>query len=372
MRVVIVGGGYAGMATLIDIRRRLPDAEIHLVDPRTHHLKLTHLHETVYQSLATYQVAFAELATRFGFIHHPLELTFDEACLANWQMRKAIPIAKGDLQFDYLVIATGARPPTYNDSVNVYTQQHFCSHGSVIIERFLQKVASHSSVSTITIVGGGATGLQFLFTLHELFKRRGITVHLRLIQRNPRLLPDMPLIVDRYVRWRMQQAGIEYLPHTAYIQQQENVLIVRDQNKKVDYSISSELTLCFTGVAPFPCALRTNRYGRVLVNGQPLWNVFAAGDCAHFAAPGLNRLTAQAAVRKGKQVALNIKRIEEKRLPYIYSYNERGYFVSLGAFDGVGWLLVKANVLVGPAALVIKETIELQYDLFVNGLDFYF
>ena len=73
-------------------------------------------------------------------------------------------------------------------------------------------------------------------------------------------------------------------------------------------------------------------------------NALAAGDCARYAARGLDAMTAQAAVRKGKHVAANISRIERGRAPIAYGYQELGYVVSLGRFDSVGWLLVREPV----------------------------
>ena len=44
-KVIILGGGYAGMAALITLYRHCPSAEVTLIDPRGDHLKITHLHE---------------------------------------------------------------------------------------------------------------------------------------------------------------------------------------------------------------------------------------------------------------------------------------------------------------------------------------
>ena len=61
---------------------------------------------------------------------------------------------------------------------------------------------------------------------------------------------------------------------------------------------------------------------------------------------------------------------ESKRLKP-YNYKELGYFLSLGRGDGVGWMLHPENVIDGPPALVIKEAIEVQHDLYLKGFDTY-
>jgi len=35
LKLIIIGGGYAGLSALITLRKQAPDAEITLIDPRT-------------------------------------------------------------------------------------------------------------------------------------------------------------------------------------------------------------------------------------------------------------------------------------------------------------------------------------------------
>jgi NADH dehydrogenase len=48
LKLIIIGGGYAGLSALIVLRKQAPDAEITLIDPRPCHLIITRLHETVH------------------------------------------------------------------------------------------------------------------------------------------------------------------------------------------------------------------------------------------------------------------------------------------------------------------------------------
>jgi NADH dehydrogenase len=89
VRVVVVGGGHAGVATIIDLRRRMAEAEIHLVDPGSQHLKLTRLQKTLRSPLSEQQIAFAELGQRFGFTHHLTRLHRQR------NLRKIIPFVFG-------------------------------------------------------------------------------------------------------------------------------------------------------------------------------------------------------------------------------------------------------------------------------------
>jgi NADH dehydrogenase len=371
MGVVIIGGGYAGLATLIALRHSLPTVEIHLVDPREHHLKLTHLHQTLGRPLSDFLVPFARLAAKYQFTHHRAAVTFSKTDLVVWQQRKQVPLPTGPLAFDFLVIATGAHPHRLPVGGNVVDQDTFCAQdGTTLLSDRLARTAAGER--QVAVVGAGATGIQFLFELHHRLPNSGVPYHLTLISRRDRILPELPEGFHAYISRRLREAGIEHLSQAKYVGPREGGIELRHTVTGATFIRPSALTLLFPGVTPYPQPLRANRYGRVLVGRQVLSHIFTAGDCSVYHSSGLNSLTAQAAVRKGKQIATNIRRVINGRLPYIYSYDERGYFVSLGPFDGIGWLLFKANIVTGLPAFFIKETLEAQYDLFLDGVDLYF
>jgi NADH dehydrogenase len=371
MRVVIVGGGYAGMAALVSLRQRVPEAELHLVDPGFHHLKVTHLQQTLGRPLAQYRLAFADLAKRFAFTHHRLALPIDAASLLAWQDHRTVPLPGGPLRFDYAVIATGSRPRPAPKGQGVYDQRDFARLGGQdIIAAYLER--TRPLERSISLVGAGPTGLQFLFELHTLLAEQGVHCRLRLLDSRSRLLPNLPQGFDRRLRKRLATRGIEYLPDTRYLGQHGDFIEVRDIRAAREYRLPSSLTLLFAGVAPHPCELHANRYGRLRVGDRVLWNIFAAGDCARFDGPGLNTLTAQAAVRKGKQVAANIRRIHQGRWPHFYTHTEQGFLISLGPRDGIGWLLFKPNLVTGLPAVIAKEAVEKQWDWFLEGIDTFF
>ena len=59
LKLIIIGGGYAGLSALITLRRQAAYAEITLIDPRPYHLIITRLHETVHRPLNTLQVPYS-------------------------------------------------------------------------------------------------------------------------------------------------------------------------------------------------------------------------------------------------------------------------------------------------------------------------
>jgi len=378
VRVVVAGGGYAGLACLIDLRKLAPRAELHLIDPGAAHLKQTQLQEALRRPLDDLRVPFDEVASRYGFEHHRQALgeqgVFAASELRTWRDEGSVPLATGRLAFDYLVIATGVlpreRPHAARDGAPLYDQVDLRElEGARLVEEWLSR--PDAGAGGASIVGGGASGVQYAFELAEVLRRRGMQAPVRLIDGEPRLLRGLPAGAHEYVTAQMEAAGIEYLPRTLFLAQQDARMRVRAVDGGDERELGSGLTLLFGGVAAHPFELRADRYGRVVLDGTALATVYAAGDCVRYAARGLDAMTAQAAVRKGKHVAANIARAHRGRTPVPYVFQELGYVVSLGSLDAVGWVLVRENLLRGVAATAMRRLVEAQYDLFVEGLDTY-
>jgi NADH dehydrogenase len=376
VRVVVAGGGYAGLACLIELRKLAPRAELHLLDPGPAHLKQTLLQEALRRPLDELRVPFDELGSRYGFEHHRHALgddgVFAAGHLRAWHDATSVPVGTGRLAFDYLVIATGAQPRARAappdgrayDQVDLREME-----GERLVEAWLS--GSDTCLAGASVVGGGPSGVQYAFELAHLLRRRGTRARLRLIDSESRLLRALPAGAHDYVTAQMQAAGIEYLPRTLFLGQRNGAMHVRALDDGDERDLASGLSLFFGGVGAHPIELHADRYGRVVLDGAALATIYAAGDCVRYAARGLDAMTAQAAVRKGKHVAANIARAHRERAPVPYVFQELGYIVGLGPYDAVGWVLVRENLLRGVAATAMRRLVEAQYDLFVEGLDTY-
>ena len=368
-RVVVLGGGYAGLACLIELSKRDRNLELHLVDAQPEHCKITHLHKTFASPVDDYSVPYATLAERFScrFHHQRVPVTRDD--LARWQTSKSIDLSGTELAFDWLVVCLGARPLQLAKGENALSQNDLrYGQAKDRLERLIEN--RETELMEISLVGGGATGVQILFELHDLLRKRKVPNTLRLVDLKGRLVPDLPAGAHRYIVKKMQREGIAYHPGTRYLSHDHREISLAEVETERAFGVPSNLTLLFPGVTT-PVSLQTNPYGQVMIEEQVLPSIFSAGDCARFNAKGLNALTAQAAVRKGKLVARNILHLRNGQTPQEYRYQEKGYLVSLGATDAVGWVGLRANLAKGLPALLLKEAMETQYDLFLKGVDTY-
>jgi NADH dehydrogenase len=370
-RVVVLGGGYAGLACLIELSKKDKSLELHLLDEDLDHCKITNLHKTFQHKLEKFTVSYAELAKKFHFTFHQQRLDFSEQDLIRWHQQKKLPLPQAELPFDSLVVATGASPIQLHAGPGSFGQKELRhGKGKALLENLLETAAVEPL--QLSLVGGGATGIQVLFELHEQLRRKRVPNKLRLIDQNQRLVPNLPEGVHNYIVKKLRRSGIDYLPGTNYLGHTDEQIQLAELATGKEYSLPSQQFLLFPGVSAAPSTLATNAYGQIMNRESTLENILSAGDCSKFDSSGLNYLTAQAAVRKGKLVARNIVRLNGGKKLQSYRYQEKGYLVSLGAIDAIGWIGLRCNLVKGFTASVIKDGMETQYDLFLNGVDTYF
>ncbi len=113
----------------------------------------------------------------------------------RWSRRADVvvcPLADGDIRFDVMVVAVGARPrprprqPGWLGLADLRRRDG---------RRQIRALADMRGRPWVTVVGGGATGLQYLFELNDALRRAGARCRLRLVDGGERLLPALPVDV---------------------------------------------------------------------------------------------------------------------------------------------------------------------------------
>ncbi|GJL75209.1 NAD(P)/FAD-dependent oxidoreductase [Nitrosomonas sp.] len=372
IKAVIVGGGYAGLTALTTLKQYSSNVDITIIDPGDQHLKVTHLHETFRYPLSDLLVSFSVLESRFNCRHIRAALAVTDELLLQWQNQKCLMVDDEVIDFDYLIVTTGADTQTqqFDHIENVFTLQHFMqTPGSELLLQHLSKLGQDAPL--ISVVGAGATGIQFLFEIRQFLCRQKITARLRLIHSSDQVLAQFPRGFDTYVRSCLQDLDIDFIPDTRYRGQTDYSVLLEEKQTGRSYELTSHATFLFLGKKQeniFP----VNMFGQAVVDHQTLQNIFVAGDCSVYTAFGSNIQSAQSAVRKGKLVGRNILRHSGMlKILEPYLHHDIGYVVNLGPSDAVGWLITQGNIVTGIPALAIKELVEAQYDLLLMGIDTY-
>ena len=368
LKILIIGAGYAGLATVIHLRKRLPSAHITVVDQQAAHTILTRLHHTAQHPLADIQLPLQELATRFDFTFVQHAVSFDASQLLAWQHNQYVQLEDKKIEFDYLVMATGAPHVAQTKASSGYDLAGLSQHClATLLKKLMANYANEALA--INIIGAGPTGIQFAFAIEQVLSRCQIAYQLNLFDSQAQLLEPFPASMVRYVEQRLAEKKITVFPQH-YFKGEQGTDLVFDDNASDSITVQrSDLSLFFLGKKDvYP--LQANSSGQVLSQGQVLTHVFTAGDCSHYVDMGANAMTSQNALRKGKAVARNILK-EAGLVPFClpYMHQEVGYILSIGADDAVGWLGNKHIIVKGLPAMMAKEMIEAQYDLLLKGID---
>jgi NADH:quinone reductase (non-electrogenic) len=201
---------------------------------------------------------------------------------------------------------------------------------------------------TFVVVGGGSTGVEVAAELESLLRTaRGtfsalpptevILVHSRAF-----VLQEFGDRLGHYATRKLRDAGVRTLLGRRLVR------VEADRVKLDDGSVIPTATVVSTvGNAPHPVVARlaasTDAGGWIRPDATfavpGLDHVWALGDCASILDQKTGRpmpATAQHAVREGPHAARNILAVLDREAPKPFDYGQQGMLVSLGRFRGVG------------------------------------
>src|SRR5262245_14208922 len=353
-RVVIVGGGFGGLAAA----RALRDApvDVTVLDRRNHYL----FQPLLYQ-VATSVLSPGEIATSIRqLLRHQRNATVGllEVTGIDVAARRVLVHSARDevqsLPYDYLVLATGVEKSYFghdefaafapglkslDDALAVRTR---------ILEAFeVAEVetdpAGHRDLLTFVLVGAGPTGVELAGALASMtrttlkadFRRIDPTsARIILVEGGPRILASFAEELSRKAHERLQRRGVEIRTGARVERVDAEGVVVNGER------ITSRTVVWTAGVKPSPAAtwLRaaTDRAGRVQV--QPdlsvagLPGVFAVGDTAHLEQDGRPLPgVAQVALQQGRYVGrLIATRVAGRPAPPPFRYVDKGNLAVIG------------------------------------------
>ncbi|MBV8573814.1 MAG: NAD(P)/FAD-dependent oxidoreductase [Acetobacteraceae bacterium] len=364
-RVVIIGGGFAGVAATRALRHA--DVDVVLIDRRNHHI----FQPLLYQ-VATAVLSPAEIAAPIRQLEvkqRNLSVLLAEVTGVNVASRTMEASAPGvvvrKIAFDYLVVATDMRPNYFGHdefarfapglkSLSDAETVRAKIPGAFELAATTEDEHERERQMTFVLVGAGPTGVELAASLAHMVNvtLRGNFRHIDpaqasiiLLDAGKRVLPTFAESLSRRVTRRLTKLGVTVLTGV-------KVETVDAQGVVAGGSrIPSATVLWTAGVAasPIPKMLgtKTDRAGRALVDpflkvvDAP--GVFVAGDAAsviqnEHPVPGV----AQAAIQEGRYVGrLIAKELRERKVKRRFRYFDKGNMAVVGKNYAVlerGWL----------------------------------
>jgi NADH dehydrogenase len=346
-RVVIVGGGFGGLACA----RKLAGApvDVTLVDSRDYHLFTPLLYQ-----VATGLLHPADIAYPFrAILRRAANVRFHQATVSSVDFAaKVVTTGAGrDLPYDHLVLATGSTSDYFGNPAlaeatlgmkNLEQAQRLRNHVLACLERAAQTENDSDQTAWLTFVvaGGGATGVEYAGALAELRRLIGkeypefsaLRMRVVVVEGAARLLPAFPEKLGRYAQKVLERKGVEVMLTT---------LMAAADATSATLSTGSEIA---ARTIVWSAGVRANDVGglgdaersrshRLVVDDRlragGLDGVFAIGDLA--AGQDALAMLSAPAMQQGRYVARTIRAAAAgKEAPAPFVYKDKGTMAVVG------------------------------------------
>ena len=353
-RVVIVGGGFGGLAAAKALRKA--PVQVILIDRTNHHLFQPLLYQVATSVLSPSQISspirgiLRKQKNATVIMGEVTGLDKEQRCVfVNSPDREHVPV-----HYDYLVLATGARHSYFGHNEfekfapGLKSLADALAIRNKVLEAFEQAEAEedpklHQDLLTFVLVGGGPTGVEMAAalavlvrtTLHSDFRRIDPTkARIVLIDAAPKILgtfaPDLSAVAKKH----LEKLGVEVRSgHAVDTVDGEGVIVAGER-------IASKTVTWTAGVAPSPAGkwlgAETDRAGRVRVQSDlsvpSHREIFVIGDTASLdqdgkPLPGV----AQVAMQQGRYLGKLIPhRIAGKNGLKPFRYFDKGNMAVVG------------------------------------------
>lgn len=351
-RIVIIGGGFAGIA----LARKLSKQEVQVVllDKHNYHTFQPLLYQVSTGGLEPDSIAYPirKILKDFPNFHFRLADVHEIDTKNN-----AVKTNIGDLNFDYLVVASGSKTNYFGNSeiekhsMAMKTIPQSLNLRSLILENFEDALLTsdlneRNALMNFVIVGGGPTGVELAGALAEI--KKGILpkdypdldtrlAQIHIIQSSGCLLKGMSDKASEKAEEFLEKLGVNVW---------KNVRVTNYDGKTVttntDLTFKTATLVWAAGVKGalikgLDAQDFVNRGSRLLVNEfnqiKGFNNIFAIGDIACMeseSTPYGHPMMAQPAIQQGSLLGDNIlKHIEQKPMkPFVYK--NKGSMATVG------------------------------------------
>jgi NADH dehydrogenase len=353
MKIVIIGGGFAGVNLSLDLARD-KNYEVTLVDKNNYN----------FFPPLIYQVATAFLEP--SSISYPFRKLFRDKENLHFrlgELLKVLPdqnriiLSNGELTYDYLVFATGAETNFFGmenvrqNAIAMKTLDDAIEMRNKLLQQMEQATISEDPEDikkrlTVVIAGGGPTGVEVSGMFAEM--RNGILrkeypelsgkgSEIYLIDGGDALLSPMSKQSQTDTYEDLRRMGVKIRLNTHVKDFVDDQVVLGNGE-----TIPTKTLIWAAGVSAKTFeGIPAESYGRgkrMLVDEfnkvQGLSNVYAIGDtCLQLSDPdftGGHPQVAQVAIQQGKNLAKNFKNLAKKSHLKPFIYNDKGSMAIIG------------------------------------------
>ena len=351
-RIVIIGGGFAGLAVAKGLEKK--DVQVVLIDKHNYHTFQPLLYQVATGGLEPDSIAFPLRKIFNNLEDYYFRLAEVRQILPN---KNEIQTSIGNLTYDHLVIATGSATNFFgSENIEKYTMEmksvpQSLNIRSLIIENFEEALltsdlAERNALMNFVIVGGGPTGVELAGALAEM--KKGILpkdypdldirqMQINLIQGSDRLLDAMSKKASKRAEDFLTRLGVDIWKNL-YVNDYDGKT-VRTNNDKIFEAATVIWAAGVTGelINGLDAEALIERADRIKVDEHNLVvgsnNIYAIGDVASMSSeeyPHGHPMMAQPAIQQGKLLAKNLLATLKGKKLKPFKYNDKGSMATIG------------------------------------------
>ncbi|CAL2093524.1 NAD(P)/FAD-dependent oxidoreductase [Tenacibaculum sp. 190524A05c] len=351
-RVVIIGGGFAGLAAAKGLENE--ELQVVLLDKHNYHTFQPLLYQVATGGLEPDSIAFP-LRKRFNDIEN-FYFRLAEVTNINAE-RKEVSTSIGSLSYDYLIIATGSTTNFFgNTNIEKYTMEmksipQSLNIRSLILENFEEALLTsdleeRKKLMNFVIVGGGPTGVELAGALAEMKKEilpkdyPDLDIRLmkiNLIQSSESILKGMSEKASEKAEDFLIKLGVDVWKNLRVLDYDGETVSTNGEDHFKSSTVIWAAGVKGESINGLEAECIVERAARYKVDGynrvSPHKNIFAIGDVACMNSekyPYGHPMMAQPAIQQGRLLAKNIlAELKGKNMkPFIY--NDKGSMATIG------------------------------------------
>lgn len=392
-RVIIVGGGYAGVQALKTLAPS-GECDVVLIDQHPYHYLQTEAYELIANECSMTRVMIDLIALCLSYGDHVTYIK-DTIREVDYEAKHIIGNISGHA-YDYLLLCTGSRT-AYNGATEglrqyshgVKTLQSALSFKQQFEQRLYSRLESEggwcSEPFNIVIGGGGLSGVEiaaemahYIRVFHQDNTLTCDNIHIFLIIPHETVLEGMEEYLVKQATKRLKQLDVKIINHSRITSVEEHALILNgSESICFDFMIftggivASTLTAGMKVEKNKKSQLIVDEYMRVV----QYEGVFAAGDIAELHDPQgkLVPPTAQGAEVSGASAACNILALIQGKPMIRSNIRLKGMMIALGGnyatISLLGWIRVSGVLGYGIKAIIMRGYHYLLHRQCAKGIE---
>lgn len=283
-KIIIIGGGYAGVS-LLDKLKGIDKIELILVDKSQKHLLQTHIHKYLSGHYDKEDITFDH---EKYCDKNQIRFLCDEVTTINYNNNYIVTRENHIEHYDYLVISTGAISifPKQIENILEFTRDiKNIDNLDYYRNKFHKMLDSMPINQNIVVVGGGVSGIQIACEYGQKIKEKGLNkdnIKVTIIEGMNSILPGMDSYLIKKSEERCTSLGIEIINnYFASKILQDKIILSNEQEIPYDMLIFV-IGACGNLILNNDENIEKNQRNQIIVDEfyrvNKYKNVFAIGD----------------------------------------------------------------------------------------------